>query len=147
MATSNKTLWINYLRSIITVMVVAHHASLAYTTFARFDKEIYINSTNAIVDHKRWVGLDVFQNFNDVFFMSLMFLIGGLFLMKSIGAKGAAVFIKDRFYRLFVPFLFLGTLLMLIAYFPSYQMASDSTSITAYIKDFFTVQKWPVGPP
>ena len=75
MATSNKTLWINYLRSIITVMVVAHHASLAYTTFARFDKEIYINSTNAIVDHKRWVGLDVFQNFNDVYFMSLMFLI------------------------------------------------------------------------
>ena len=34
----NRTLWIDYLRSFITVLVVAHHSSLAYTTFASFDK-------------------------------------------------------------------------------------------------------------
>ena len=79
--------------------------------------------------------------------MSLMFLIGGLFLVKSIQKKGTLIFIKDRFYRLFIPFLFLGTLFMLNAYFPSYYVAHNSTNIIAYVKDFFTIEKWPVGPP
>jgi glucan biosynthesis protein C len=144
---SNRNLWIDYLRTTITVMVVAHHSSLAYTTFAWFDKEAYINSTHAIVDTKRWIGLDIFENFNDVFFMSLMFLIGGLFLIRSINKKGMIPFLKDRFYRLFVPFLFLGTLFMLIAYFPSYYIGHSNTDIIAYIKDFFGIEKWPVGPP
>jgi hypothetical protein len=145
--TLNRNLWVDYLRSSLTVLVVAHHASLAYTTFARFDKEAYIRSTHAIVDNKRWVGLDIFENFNDIFFMSLMFLIGGLFLSGSIDKKGSFVFIKDRCYRLFLPFIISGTILMLIAYFPSYIIAKDSTDIVAYIKDFFLVEKWPVGPP
>lgn len=143
----NRNLWVDYLRSALTVLVVAHHASLAYTTFAQFDKEAYIRSTHPIVDSKRWVGLDIFENFNDVFFMSLMFLIGGLFLVKSIAKKGNSAFIKDRFYRLLVPFITLGTLLMLIAHFPSYYMAKEDTDIVAYIKDFFVVEQWPVGPP
>ena len=36
---------------------------------------------------------------------------------------------------------------MLIAYFPSYYVAHDSTDLLAYIKDFFIIEKWPVGPP
>ena len=142
-----RNLWVDYLRSALTVLVVAHHSSLAYTTFAKFNSDAYINSTHAIVDTKRWIGLDIFENFNDIFFMSLMFLIGGLFLSKSIAGKGTLHFIKDRFYRLFIPFLFGGTLLMLIAYFPSYFVAHHSTNIISYIKDFFTTEKWPVGPP
>lgn len=143
----NRSLWVDYLRSALTVLVVAHHSALAYTTFAKFDKEAYINSTHAIVDHNRWIGLDIFENFNDVFFMSLMFLIGGLFLSKSIIRKGPYNFIKDRLYRLFIPFLFVGTLFMLIAYFPSYYIAHESTDINAYVTDFFVTEKWPVGPP
>jgi hypothetical protein len=143
----NRHLWVDYLRSALTVLVVAHHASLAYTTFARFDKVAYIRSTHPVVDEQRWVGLDVFENFNDVFFMSLMFLIGGLFLIKSINKKGAPVFIKDRFYRLFLPFITLGTLLMLIAYFPAYSIAKENSDFPAYLQDFFIVEQWPVGPP
>ena len=144
---SNRNLWIDYLRSALTVLVVAHHSTLAYTTFASFDKVAYINSTHPIVDTKRWVGLDIFENFNDVFFMSLMFLIGGLFLSKSVHKKGVFNFIKDRVYRLLLPFILGGTILMLIAHFPSYYIAHDSTDVGAYIKDFFVVEQWPVGPP
>ena len=143
----NRNIWVDYLRSALTVLVVAHHSSLAYTTFATFDANAYIRSTHPIVDHKRWIGLDVFENFNDIFFMSLMFLIAGLFLSKSIIRKGTTDFIKDRFYRLFVPFLLLGTLLMLIAYLPSYYVAHHNWNLVAYIKDFFTTEQWPVGPP
>lgn len=144
---NNRNIWIDYLRTTITIMVVAHHSSLAYTTFATFNKEAYINSTHPIVDSARWVGLDIFENYNDQFFMSLMFLIGGLFLIKSVNRKGTLEFVKDRFIRLFIPFLFIGTPLMLLAYFPSFYLARNSTDIIAYIKDFFTVESWPVGPP
>jgi hypothetical protein len=143
----NRTVYIDYLRSFITVLVVAHHSSLAYTTFAKFDSNAYINSTHPIVDEARWVGLDIFENFNDVFFMSLMFLISGLFIIKSLNRKGEWLFIKDRLLRLFVPFLLGGTLLMLLAYYPSFFVAHGSHNIPAYIVDFFTVEKWPVGPP
>ena len=143
----NRNIWIDYLRSSLTVLVVAHHSTLAYTTFASFDKHAYIKSTNPIVDTKRWVGLDIFVNFDDIFFMSLMFLIGGLFLSKSIDKKGPTSFIIDRLYRLFIPFLFLGTLFMLISYFPAYYVAHTSMNVVAYIKDFFTIEQWPVGPP
>ncbi len=143
----NRYIWVDNLRSFLTLLVVAHHSSLAYTTFARFDKSAYINSTHPIVDAHRWVALDIFENFNDVFFMSLMFLIGGLFLSKSIAKKGFGRFIRDRAYRLFIPFLLLGTFFMLIAHFPSYYVSHTSIELTAYIKDFFTTEKWPVGPP
>ena len=85
--TPNRNVWIDYLRSSLTVLVVAHHSTLAYTTFASFDKNAYIKSTSPIVDTKRWIGLDIFENFNDIFFMSHMFLIGGLFLSNSIAKR------------------------------------------------------------
>lgn len=139
--------WVDYLRATITVMVVAHHSSLAYTTFASFNKDAYINSTHPVVDQQRWIGLDIFENFNDVFFMSLMFFIGGLFLIKSIAKKGTIAFIRDRCLRLFIPFLLIGTLSNLIAYYPAFYLAHHDADIKAYVTDFFTVEKWPVGPP
>lgn len=145
--TPGRTLWIDYLRSFLTVLVIAHHSSLAYTTFASFDKVAYIRSTHPVVDSRRWIGLDIFENFNDVFFMSLMFLIAGLFVVKSIKRKGTRAFVRDRFYRLFVPFLIGGTILNLIAHYPAYLLAHGNPSLSAYVTDFFLVEQWPVGPP
>src|SRR5262244_517376 len=69
-----RTSWIDNLRSFLTVLVVAHHSSLAYTTFAKFDKTNYMSSTAPVVDNSRWIVMDIFAGFNDIFFMSLMFL-------------------------------------------------------------------------
>lgn len=144
---SSRNLWVDYLRSAITVLVVAHHSALAYTSFSVFNKDAYILSTHAVVDNKRWPALDYFVSFNDTFFMSLMFLIGGLFFFPAIGKKRIGLFIKDKIFRLLIPFLLLGTLLMLLAYFPSFYLAKNSTDLGVYIKDFFTTEAWPVGPP
>ena len=138
--------WLDYLRGFLTLLVVAHHSSLAYTTFASFDKEAYIRSTNPVVDVVRWQGMDYFEDFNDIFFMALMFLVGGIFLMNSIQKKGQASFISDRFYRLIVPFLFGSVVLMVIAYWPSYYLAHGNFDLISYITDFFTVESWPSGP-
>lgn len=144
---TGRDLWVDHLRSAITVLVVAHHSSLAYTSFASFNPSAYILSTHPIADPQRWKGIDIFENYNDIFFMFLMFFIGGLFVVKSIGRKGPWHFVKDRFLRLFLPFLFMGTLLMLIAHFPAWMIAKNNMDIPAYLQDFFTTEAWPVGPP
>lgn len=144
--TASRTSWIDYLRSFITVLVVAHHAALAYTTFATFHKEAYILSTHPIVDTKRSVGMDLFVIFNDSFFMALMFLISGVFALKTLQNKGAKHFIKERFKRLFIPFLASVTLVNLIAYYPAYLSSDKPAGLFNYVYDFFTIESWPVGP-
>lgn len=139
--------WIDNLRSFITLLVVAHHSTLAYTTFAWFNKDAYILSTHPVVDTARSVWLDVFEDFNDIFFMQLMFLISGIFVVQSLQNKSVATFIRDRFYRLFIPFIIGVTVLMLLAYYPAYLLAHGTHDVKAYIIDFFTVEAWPVGPP
>lgn len=128
-------------------MVVAHHSALAYTTWAFFNKDAYILALHPVTDVQRWIGLDIFVNFNDIFFMPLMFVIGGFFMVQSIERKGTKIFIKDRFKRLFLPFILLGTFFMLIAYFPGFYRARHSTNIFEHIFDFFVIEQWPVGPP
>jgi hypothetical protein len=144
---ANRTLWIDYLRSFITVLVVAHHASLAYTTFAYFDKSRYINSTAPVVDNNRWVGMDIFENFNDIFFMSLMFFISGLFVFNGIHKKGVVKFLSDRFKRLGIPFALAVTFIIPLAYLPSYYLVHHSFNLKDFIRDYLVNQHWPVGPP
>jgi surface polysaccharide O-acyltransferase-like enzyme len=139
--------WIDNLRSFITVLVVAHHSSLAYTTFASFNKKAYASSTHPIVDPARWIGMDLFEDFNDIFFMSLMFLISGVFVISSLNKKGISIFISERFKRLFIPFLAGVILLMPIAYSSSYLLAHGQFSLGPFLIDFFKTQAWPVGPP
>ncbi|SKC00116.1 Acyltransferase family protein [Parapedobacter luteus] len=75
-----------------------------------------------------------------------MFLIGGLFLPGSLARKNKDAFVRDRTLRLFLPFITIGTLLMLIAYYPSYYLATGDTNLIRHIADFFTHQGWPAGP-
>jgi glucans biosynthesis protein C len=138
--------WIDYLRSFIILTVVIHHACLSYTTFAHFNKAAYILSSHPMVDVQRWIGFDVLVYFNDIFFMSLMFLISGLFVISSLKRKGTRPFINDRFRRLFVPFIFGVTLIALAAYYPSYICSHEDKNIFKFIADFFTVEAWPPGP-
>ncbi len=142
-----RTTWIDNLRSFLTVLVVAHHSSLAYTTFAKFDKATYIKSTAPIVDSSRWIGMDIFENFNDIFFMSLMFLISGLFFYRGIKKKGRKIFLADRLIRLGLPFVIVVALIMPLAYYPSFYIAEQRTSFAAFIHDFIFHQHWPPGPP
>lgn len=142
-----RILWIDYLRSFITILVIAHHSSLAYTTFAQSSDQAYMLSSAPIVDKNRWIGLDIFENFNDVFFMALMFFIGGIFIVAGLEKKGSGPFIRDRFYRLFVPFLITVSTAMLLAYYPAFHSMRPEAGIYAFLKDFFITERWPPGPP
>jgi peptidoglycan/LPS O-acetylase OafA/YrhL len=137
---------IDYLRSCVTVLVVAHHSGLAYNTFSHFNPARYTASTAPVVDTIRWAPLDYFVAWNDIFFMALMFLISGLFVAPALGRKGAGRFFADRAKRLGIPFAIAVTVLMPLAYYPSWRL-SDDADRGGYLRRFFTSDGWPVGPP
>lgn len=140
-----RNLAIDYLRSSVTVLVVAHHAALAYNTFSHFEPAHYMKSTAPVVDTVRWMPLDWFVGWNDMFFMSLMFLISGLFTIPSIDRKGVSHFLADRTKRLGIPFVVAVTLLSPLAYYPSW-LSSESVSQGGFLHGFFTNDNWSSGP-
>jgi peptidoglycan/LPS O-acetylase OafA/YrhL len=139
--------WIDYLRGFLIIFVVAIHACLPYTTFPVFNKQFYTDSTHPIVDTVNWKGIDITEDFMELFLMCLMFLISGIFIAKSLQGKGTKAFMRDRFFRLFIPFVISVTLIMLITYYPSYRLAYGKSNFIDYTIDFFTVQPWPIAPP
>jgi surface polysaccharide O-acyltransferase-like enzyme len=143
---AGRTYWLDYLRVFITVLVVAHHSTLAYTTFAHFNPQAYIASTHPIVDDSRAFGLDVFEDFNDVYFMSLMFLISGIFVLPSLARKGSRIFLRDRFRRLFIPLMITVAFIMPFGYLASWNLAHHNWDLHAFLVDYIAVEHWPAGP-
>jgi glucan biosynthesis protein C len=141
-----RDLSIDYLRTTLTLMVLGHHSSLAYTTFARFNKQHMFESTAPVVDSTRWIFLDYAENFNDVFFMSLMFFVSGLFVYPALRKHGTLNFIRDRFLRLGLPFAFAVVFLMPIAYYASWQLTGRSTGFLDFYQRLAS-GGFAVGPP
>ncbi|MBD2704181.1 acyltransferase [Spirosoma sp. BT702] len=142
-----RMVWLDYLRAFVTLLVVAHHAALAYPTFAYFNPAHYISSTAPIVDEQRWAGMDTLIGFNDIFFMPLMFFISGLFVYRGLTKKGVKSYLKDRLLRLGLPFLVAEVVLIPLAYLPTYYVATHDTSLSGFLNDYIFTQEWPVGPP
>jgi glucan biosynthesis protein C len=128
-----RDLSIDYLRTTLTLMVLGHHSALAYTTFASFNKQHIFESTAPVVDSARWIFFDYAENFNDVFFMSLMFFVSGLFVYPALRKHGTLNFIRDRFLRLGLPFAFAVVFLMPLAYYASWQL----TGLSVGFLDFY----------
>jgi Acyltransferase family len=136
----------DYLKATIVLMVVAHHSCLAYTAFAHFDPAYYLTgSTAPVVDAVRWRFFDYAENFNDVFFMSLMFFTSGLFVWPSLQRSGALAFVRARLLRLGIPFAVGVPLLMPLAYYASWQLTGRDAGYLTYWRQTFT-QAWPPGP-
>ncbi len=136
---------IDYLRSFVNMSVVAHHAALAYTTFSRFDPAHYLESSAPVVDTVRFSLLDILVGWNDIFFMSLMFFISGLFVAPSIARKGPGRFLADRLKRLGIPFIGAAVLVSPIAFYPSW-LLSDHTGRSGFLDSFFAGGCWNSGP-
>ena len=141
---------IGYLRAFVTVLVVAHHAVLAYFQYAPppmpFTAEPRLWRAFPVVDSARWPGFSVFIGFNDVFFMSLMFFLSGLFVWNSLRRKGGVTFLRGRFLRLGIPFAVAAALIAPIAYYPAYLTSTASPSVNGYLRAWFSMPDWPAGP-
>jgi peptidoglycan/LPS O-acetylase OafA/YrhL len=88
----------------------------------------------------------VFFGFDDVFLMSLMFFLSGLFVWNSLERKGSGTFLRDRFLRLGLPFAVVGALVAPLAFYPAYLQTGANPSLAAYGRQWLSLGEWPVGP-
>ena len=143
---------IGYLRAFITLLVVAHHAALAYIPFApqqppsSLTVPIRIWQAFPVVDAQRSVALGLLAGFNDIFFMALMFFISGLFVWRSVQFKGAASFLRDRARRLGLPFLGAAAIVAPLAYYPTYLQSGAGGGLAGYWQQWRALGNWPGGP-
>ena len=142
---------IGYLRTFITVLVVAHHAALAYHPFAPPAPVNLVVQPRwwqafPVVDSARWIGWAVLVGFNDVFFMSLMFFLSGLFVWKSLQRKRAGAFVRDRVVRLGIPFAVAAAVIAPLAYYPAYLTTPSHTGVAGFWQQWRALGNWPAGP-
>jgi len=149
-AGTGDTTGLGVLRAVITVMVVLHHAVIGYHPYAPppFDSLRTYPFWQAfpVVDPDRWSGALWIVAFNDTFFMSLMFLISGLFVWHSLSRKGAARYLGGRVRRLGLPFIAGAALLAPLAYLPSYLQTGAAASWSGFWHEWLALDAWPAGP-
>lgn len=141
---------IGYLRAFVTMLVVAHHAAIAYATFTppvapSFTAPPRWWQAFPIVDAQKWAGAAVIVGFNDTFFMSLMFFISGLFVWKSLQRKGTGSFMRDRTRRLGIPFVCAAAIVAPLAYYPSFLQIGQHGG-GGFVHQWVSLGIWPAGP-
>jgi hypothetical protein len=95
-----RDLYIDRLRTIMTALVILHHAAITYgASGGWFYNEIRPSGqTSSIL-------LTLFCATNQAYFMGFFFLLAGYFTPSSLDRKGYKQFIGDRFIRLGIPLL------------------------------------------
>jgi len=142
---------LGYLRAFVVALVVAHHAVLGYCTFAPPAPASLLAAPRwwqafPVVDNARWIGFDVLAGFNDTFFMSMMFLVSGLFVWSSVRRKGTRRFLQDRLLRLGVPFVVLAGIIAPLAYYPAYLRTPGHAGVGEFVQQWMSLGDWPAGP-
>jgi Acyltransferase family len=124
-------------RTFITLLVLVHHSVVNYSYFGNGDR-------------MRWLGFDLVVLFNDSFFMACMFFISGLFVRDSLMRRGPAEFLRNRAWRLGVPFLLSIFVLMPIAYYPTFLRyhlpGTTDFNFLHFWWHTLTIGPWPSGP-
>ncbi len=147
---SQSSLAISNLRAVVILIVVAFHSALAYVEWiplppSGFDDPPWTWRAFPIVDSHRWLGFDIFCAWQDVYLMSLMFFLSGLFVWPSLRRKKGRGFVRDRVRRLGLPYLFGVLVLLPLAFFPTYLAAGGDPSVTVYVRHYFGLPFMPNG--
>jgi hypothetical protein len=119
----------DYLRAFAVILVLFHHAVIAYMTSASINLENPIATASPVADEQRWLGFDLMVAFNETYFMPLLFFISGMFVWKSLSRKGAFKYLVGRLKRLGYPFVIGVLFLMPIAYYPAQLQVGGITGV------------------
>jgi hypothetical protein len=139
------------LRAFVILIVLAFHSMLAYlrwvpATSAAFDSPPYNWRSFPIIDSHRFFGFDLFCAWQDIYLMSLVFFLSGLFVWPSLTRKKNWAFLRDRVLRLGLPYVFGIVVLIPIAIYPAYRVTAVDTGILAYWHDLLALPFWDNGP-
>jgi hypothetical protein len=151
LSSSGDNLPVGYLRAFITALVVAHHAVIAYNPFIPKASPGPLNGPSQwwrafpVIDSQRWAGFSLFNSFNDIFFMALMFFLSGLFVHASLGRKGSGAFLRGRALRLGLPFVVAAGVVAPLAYYPAY-LQGGGEGLAGFWRQWRSLDGWPAGP-
>jgi glucan biosynthesis protein C len=106
----NRLFFLDNLRYVMVICVVIFHTAVGYSALGEFYDEI--NTHPFFID---------LRNFIEPFQMSVLFFIAGYFALPSLQNKSYGRFIKDKLWRLGLPWLlgvvFLGPLMPYMGYY------------------------------
>jgi peptidoglycan/LPS O-acetylase OafA/YrhL len=137
----------DYLRVFVIFLVVLHHAVMAYCTGGEAAHGgSYTNSSAPVVDTVAWPGFNLMVQWNDGFFMPLMFLLAGLFVRPSLERKGLGRYLADRALRLGVPLLVGVATVVPLSYYATFLQAGGAGGFAAFWAHMVTKGPWPSGP-
>lgn len=98
--------YIDHLRIYLTLLVILHHAAIAYGGAGDWGIQ------DRVTDEISPIVLSIFNGINQAYFMATFFLLAGYFTPAALKRKGAQQFLLDRLIRLGTPLLVYTTLII-----------------------------------
>ncbi|MEM7355317.1 MAG: acyltransferase family protein, partial [Acidobacteriota bacterium] len=146
-----RALPIDHLRASLILLVIAHHAVLAYVSYAptpgaEWDAPPMLWRAFPVVDTVRAPALDLLVAFNDAVLMALLFFLAGLFTWRGLTRSGALSFFGRRARRLGLPFIVSAAVLAPLAYYPAYLQHGGVSGFGPYLQAWLSLTVWPSGP-
>lgn len=118
-SSSNKLLFIENIKVLLTILVVLHHTFIAYG----FSEGWYYNEQTTLIGAR--ILMTMFVSLNQSFFMGYFFMLAAYFTHSSYSRKGTSKFIKDRLVRLGIPILFYSFILSPFISYLVYYFANE----------------------
>ena len=104
--TQTRFAYIDNLRIYLTLLVIFHHAAIAYGGAGDWGvKDVVTDEVSPIL-------LAIFNGVNQAYFMAAFFLLAGYFTPGALARKGGKQFLLDRLLRLGLPLLVYTTLIL-----------------------------------
>jgi glucans biosynthesis protein C len=150
-ARSRASIALDNLRGVVILIVLGFHSALAYVTWiapstADFTASPYQWRAFPIVDSHRFFGFDLFCAWQDVYLMSLMFFLSGVFVWPSLTRKNTWTFVRDRVARLGIPYLVGVFIVIPLATYPAYRVTAADPGVWGYWHALAALPFWPNGP-
>jgi len=111
-----------------------------------FDRAPYQWLAFPVLDRSRWPGFDAFCAWQDVYLMSLLFFLSGVFAWPSLERDGSQWFLARRFLKLGGSLLFGVAIVMPVALYPVYRLSAADPSPAGYIRAYQALPFTPNGP-
>ncbi len=102
----SRTAYIDNLRIYLTLLVIFHHAAIAYGGAGDW------GVMDRVTDEISPILLSIFNGVNQAYFMAAFFLLAGYFTPAAFDRKGGQQFLVDRLLRLGIPLLIYSTLII-----------------------------------